>query len=1745
MQCPQCHTATLNYRPFCPGCGYSGSTPALERLSNLNFLLTEMGTWTLARTLLAPLEARYEAQKREVEVELGLRPPPPTAVEAQSLRTQLAHFTYLTNKISHWIGEGWLSPENGRSLRSQTQDKITTLYDQLRDAPPDNSTPSPQKQLMQQWDKLDFVRKTIEKLHSLGHLSPTHYELALAEITAQLLEIEYQSGIRPHPTPSPLAPPPSPLPPRPSAPPRPPWTWERFWDSLLSERTLKAILFLGALLLFASAVSWVASNWNTFSPLIQGTVLVSVTAVFFTLGWFVRVKQGLHESGNAIIAVASFLVPLDFLVYYLSGGFPAHSWPTVWLAASTVCLGLYLLLTVSLQAEFFGYLVALAATSLTVATMNWLNLPVDWWQAGAVGTAMALAIGSELCRRGKADWRIFAAPLGRMALATAVPVMLLGAGWGYLIQNRPAAFYVALAVSWWLGGGTLVLMVRRYRLRSLVLAAALTFPIAVFFSLDWPTVINRAYLALGWAILIPVYLTVGYWLRQHDDDETFPAYGRSVLWVGWALVALSALWPLTQPDIARFVHLWLAATMVGTAVLWQQARHLWLMSLFLMMGATMSQGSQGAAPAEVALSWTLLAVLHVAAAVWLDAKSGAKFPSVPPSSPKMGNSGELGGVWGSLPEGSSAVLFGAGWLLAGLAMLPPLLFGEQHLLVYALGNWVGVNGWLAYVANGRQHPGLQTMLHHRLLQRFPTATLFQWLTALSILPWLGLFWRNQAEWSRDYLPLAYAALAWGLLLLGTRLRRLRWAYGAPWQVTAHFGTVAAFGFGLIFYEQWVFTAVLLTAALFHFTTAHLMPRWRGLGTFLGGILLAAGWLSGLDWLGVSDQVLLPALAAMILAYMIAAKWLTDSGRVRANGLEPLIIAALMLAMVAVLWSLLNMARDWDNDLALLWVSLTYVLLGSSFLLYAWETNLAGWGHLGIWAGVLAGGLVIKAFSRGSGRSAALAALLAIGLVVAERGLLHLARTVKGGFWRRAWRLYRRPLLTSAWMVSLGTIGLALIRNLLWLGGGVTRQSWSILALFLIVGLYALSAYLYKKERFAWLATLLVVVPWALLGDLAGQADGRWAAPFYNEQWVVLSVLLLLTAASLEKWSMVNGQWSMVNYRLPPYLMAYFLVLVALGWRDGSAIGLGLGAVVWVATAVTLRRPVLMTGAALLLVGAYGRGLDALPFTVRPWWAWWPLVLAFMLLGYYLDNLWGIEPQTGQPKQLGRFPWYQPGRWPTAVWARLSRWWAMPFHLIALAVTTLVPFLTLISSFPGTYSPEEWHYVVLLGLGTAVFTYYLFRFRVRGLLLAAWVWLQFTYIITLAWLFPTPDSASVVALVFMPMTIATAAMGLLVQKLRQEPSPFASGDSWWFGWSRPFFAILSINLAFSQLYTLENDGFGILVTLLNALIIATLAVFWQTEWLLYVPLALGWLVSAQYLDWLNLPSLNMPTAFAVVAALYGIAGYGLLYGARSEGRWAKGEHSLSPLAPRPSLLALWQRPLRRTAWLISLISLLLTLSRGSTVLISLPFAIFDLPPIATTRMMDQAAMVVAVFSVLGLFYLAAAFVERRRGLGYGSVWLLFAAWSVWLLYVQQQTELQYYALPASLYLFGVAWLEWTQGSRNLASWIDRAAIVLMFGSALWQSFGPWGLAYAVLMMLEGLFLVWLGSVRRLRRLLYAGMGGVITAVLGQLIEPLFNLETYVFFILGAALLAAGILIEQRREKVLQFAQEWKLKLEDWE
>lgn len=110
-------------------------------------------------------------------------------------------------------------------------------------------------------------------------------------------------------------------------------------------------------------------------------------------------------------------------------------------------------------------------------------------------------------------------------------------------------------------------------------------------------------------------------------------------------------------------------------------------------------------------------------------------------------------------------------------------------------------------------------------------------------------------------------------------------------------------------------------------------------------------------------------------------------------------------------------------------------------------------------------------------------------------------------------------------------------------------------------------------------------------------------------------------------------------------------------------------------------------------------------------------------------------------------------------------------------------------------------------------------------------------------------------------------------------------------------------------------------------------------------------------------------------------------------------------------------------------------------------------------------VVKVLALLGLLYVTATFTYRQLRLGYVTMGMLITTWILHIFYVQEWGNVQWYALPAGLYLLTVAYLEWRRGNKVPARWLDYAAMLLMLGSLFWQTllFG-WG--YALLLATEG-------------------------------------------------------------------------------
>lgn len=1937
MRCPQCQTQEFNLATPCPACAFSGDVGLLERLSNLTFLLQESYHWDYMSPRLSEQMEQYARQRRAAEVELGLRLPPPDPVEAQTLCQEQRQVAALRKELARWLESRWITAAVYRDLQNSTHQRQRQIDNRLLDTPPTPPPSTAVKQALVQWDEKRFLLETMTKLHSGGDFNGRGFEIASQALEVELRELEYQAGLRqrPQPPPAKASSPAAALPaasPGPPSPPRQPWSWDRFWESLLSERTLQAIFFLGAMLLFAAGLSWVAWNWETFPPLVQVTFLAAFTAFFYALGWYVHQRLALPGSGITLTAVASLLLPLDFYAYYLSGGFAPESWPQVWLLGSLVCLLVYIFTTVVVRADFFAYLVAIAAGSLVVASLNLLEVHPYWWQSGITAVALALALSGVVLRRGPAVARLFAEPFGRIALAAALPVLAIGLGWTLFGAVHRSVFYQATALSWWLGALTLLLMAPRYRLQSLDLAVAAAFPVAVWLTQRWlflPAAVPWAWHGAGWALLVPLYWLPAYWLALGavPGDDWRGSAAQTAQRGGWLLLILAALVSLGQVRAVTAVHPLLAAALLMGAWLRRRPSLLWPASLLLVTTAAAWQGARGATPAELTLPWALLSLGHILAGLLLSRAAKSAGGAAP--SPKGGE--QLG------------PLFGAGWLISALALLPPLLLWDHSLLVYGLAHWIGMNGWLAYLVHSGEAPALVQLLTRPRWRRLGPLW-FHWGAALALVPWLGMALTSGRPFAA-WMALAYAALAWSLLWLCRRVQRLTHTYGKPWLVAAHLSNLTALvATALTFDRPWS-AAVLLAAAAFYFLVAHRDRQREWL--YAGGALFPIGWLLALGWLALPPYLTNSALALVALAYLVIAWSLEAQGRAARYFLYPLHQLLLLLAAVTLGWLVVDVAHYWSLP-QLSWVATAPLLLGVLFCLYAWQLKQPFWAYPAVSCLALAGGLWIVAFSRGSGRSAALMAFMAAVFVLLERALRYRALTrpaIKAQLTRQAWRLYRRPLLHAGWTLSAVTIAAALLRNMVWLGGGVTRQTWAIVALLVITALYALSARLFRRLRFAWLAALLVPVPWTLLTDLGWYILPRPLLHWHAVSWLILAGLLLASGALLayrcrsDKWSrpplivahwlvpaalllalqsqavaiwalplavshylaavaidfvfrpkeLVAGAealpsarflypaafltplWAVYladyftahpvsavtvgllllaftlpalylgwwlsgrqpSYRMPFYLLAYSTAIIAMlfvlqewrvltgvllfnaglaaysvwlfhqpfwwypatlllpwaavtwlggagvksdhyyGWtviglaavylagawllerrrqgayatplivmmffwsvpalllcssqRVGALLGYGAVSLLYLVTAVWLRQPFIMSVAAGVALVPYGMAVLLLNVGTADYGlALWPGILVALFLARHLDEQWGKEPNSDGSK-VGDFPWDNPAQWFGAVAAHWLRWWAWSWYgVVCLGV--------LLSAILSIFSP--WRWLLTLLLGTAVFAWLTVRFRLRGWLFATVAWFDFAglaFIRQMGW----STDLDQIALAFLPLTAVTALVALIVERVGNEGPPLHLEERSGLqfrpaGWSRPLYLLLAINLILGQLMALTStSAAGTLVTAGHALILLLVTTAWQFSLLTPLPLLLGLVALMLAPGWRLAPATGQIVSLAVLAAAYGVSGYSL----RSAQVW---------LQTRWPWLLLWHKPLQIAGWLLSILVWLLALESSNTVL-TLAIRYIFLTPAHSVAELRQVEMFMLVSAFLGLFYLAAAVAHRWRWLGYAALVLLLSAWSLWLLIIQSQRELQLYAVPAGVYLLAAGWFEWRYGSRALARWLDRAALVLLFGSLFWQSLGAQGTMYAFVMVVEGLLVAWLGSLRRLRRLLYAGMVGVFTAVAGQLIEPLLALDTLVLLVLGALLLALGIGLERRLEKMRELSQELRLKLEEWD
>jgi hypothetical protein len=645
-----------------------------------------------------------------------------------------------------------------------------------------------------------------------------------------------------------------------------------------------------------------------------------------------------------------------------------------------------------------------------------------------------------------------------------------------------------------------------------------------------------------------------------------------------------------------------------------------------------------------------------------------------------------------------------------------------------------------------------------------------------------------------------------------------------------------------------------------------------------------------------------------------------------------------------------------------------------------------------------------------------------------------------------------------------------------------------------------SARIFKNPMWAFVSAAIAPFAfWLALnqGGIEGNRHGWWL--------IALAAINLLIAFVLRR-------AKLAAYGTAPLTIAFALIAFALppSSQDkvGAFWGYGAAAILYAITALWLRQPLLLTPVCALVLVPYAIGLQELAVPSKFYGlALFPGSLIALAIGWVLDARLGMWRD---------FPWSNLIRWGIALAERLLNWWALPLYALGFGLTAASPFFT---------DRNLGFSALNCLLAMSIFAWAIYRFRLRVWLFATMVaghFAAFLYLYDLGWRrFPAD-----LALRFLLVTLITAISALVIARRRGEASPTNIREWKLNEWSHPLYVLTLFDVIGVQILGLADAHVGMAISLVHALLIAVLASFWLSRMLPHVSTILGFISLLQWMATQDGPRVNAPIPLALLSLGYGLIGYGLLFASRRQ--------------TLPGWLNIWNQSLRSSAIVVSFVVIILTIAFGFNLAQWTARALLGMPFRQIVDMVT-AQMIVDVLALLGLLYVTAAFVHRRTRAGYFSIAMLLAAWMLFAFYVQiwdGATNVQWYALPAGLYLLGISFIEWRNGNRTFARWIDYAAVLLMMGSLFWQTL-LFGWNYFLMLFAEGFAAFWWGSARRLRRFLYAGMMGVILATVAQLINSLQSINQWlVFGGTGLIVVIAAILIERNIDKIRQTLETWE-------
>jgi len=653
------------------------------------------------------------------------------------------------------------------------------------------------------------------------------------------------------------------------------------------------------------------------------------------------------------------------------------------------------------------------------------------------------------------------------------------------------------------------------------------------------------------------------------------------------------------------------------------------------------------------------------------------------------------------------------------------------------------------------------------------------------------------------------------------------------------------------------------------------------------------------------------------------------------------------------------------------------------------------------------------------------------------------------------------------------------------------QLLGIVVLALNAVVYASSAYIFRQPFWLYLSNVLIPV----IALLSLHYNQKLTAPWVSGIFMGLAYLYLFVGLLFER-NKDEAKEGISPFALTFFAPGLLLSAIAIGTASGEkTLALTIyscGVVFYALSAWAFRESIFLYPAAWLAAVPYYLVMTLTPLQGE-WYGigWLPLILGYLMLGRFVfhKTSLGITNLSTFVKSL-----FHP---------------AMPFYLLAYALSVSMMVLSY-------QDPLALAIAFTAGAGVYFLSASIFRHFV-------WLYpgLLVTHFATAAFFALRPSGVPYIyiTLPFLALTWLVAMMGQWFA--RRFPITRQPDDgSWPFvgylltpSWAQPFLLFTCLNVILWQVLAQNSFDTAIILAIGNALLLGTFAVMWLDTALAYGSLALLLLAISNRLGWIGVP-------FADALAWVGGIGFGFYILA-----WI-GEWIMTQGQRAARVLSVWLKPLE-------VMSILLTATA----------VLGTLPQVTTYTLAGISSLAFA-----GVLYLTIAYRGRHIRLSYLGLALLELAW-VFVLLDRSVTQPQWYAIPAGLYFVFVGHLERRQGRKSFAALVEGFGLTVLLLTSFIQSLnGAAGFPYFLLLLVEGLVVVWWGASQRRKIPFFLGIGASALNVVAQVIVlvNVYDVHRWIIILgVGILLVTTAVFVERKRLKIIARAQEWLEVLDTWE